>query len=337
MRALHPWFNPELAFVANASVAPTDARVAENVRDWRLVLGLAIEHRVFPRVLHFGGVHIPDEFVHLLREHVTRNSRAALGNIARTIEVVELLSRNHVAPLVLKGPLLSYDLFQDHGLRVSGDVDVLVPEHQLLDAARILVGAGYAHHTTITKAGLQKHRRTEHDVAFAHPDDDTLIELHAHIAQPHYSFNVDLSTWWQSARSHRVAGQELRTPSLENAYLMAVLHAARHRWSRLDLIADVAAFEGVQFDRAMVRSCAEQSGVLRIMHVAESMAALLRAGRSRGPEARVVASLMKKLAQGSTFSRWAGFWLDIGIRERASDRFRYALGRGLRRQFQALQ
>ena len=336
MRASHPWFNPELAFVAKASVGSVDAATAADVTDWRAVVDLAIEHRVFPRVMHFGAKHIPVQRAEQLRERIVRNSRAALANVARTIEVVDLLSHNKLDALVLKGPFLSYDLFQDYGMRVSGDVDVLVPEHQLTRAARILADAGYAHHAAITDASLHRHRRTEHDVAFAHPEDHTLIEIHADIAQPHYSFNVDVWTWWQSSRTHHVAGKEVRTPSLENAYLIAVLHAARHRWSRLDLIADVAAFQSISFDRSRVQSCAARSGVLRIVHVAESMTALIGSHTGDSPGSRLATSLMKKLAQGSDFSRWEGFWLDIGVRERARDRLRYALGRGLRRHLQAL-
>ena len=328
------WPDAELAFVARASVGAVQPAITAQVHDWKRVVDLAVTHRVFPRVLRNAGAKIPEQFVTQLREHAATNSRAILANLAKTAEVTTLLRRAGLHPLVIKGPLLSCQLFGDYGMRVSGDVDILIPESELLQSAQLLSAHGYAHHTPATAAALAHHRKTEHDVAFAHPADATLVELHADIAQPHYAFNLDLSDWWQRARTCNIGDARVSVPALEDAYLIAVLHASRHQWSRLDLIADIAAFQCLDIDRATIQKCAESAGVLRILHVAESLADELRGEGQGGGVAR---SLLEKLAEGRGFSRWQGFWLDWRLRERAGDRLRYLVGRGLRLPRRALQ
>jgi hypothetical protein len=330
----YAWPDPEIAFVAKASVGAADGSA---VRDWRRVISLALRHRVFPRVLRYAAKTLPPHAAAALREHAALNSKAALANLARTLHVHQLLTSRGVQPLIIKGPLLSRELYRDVTTRVSGDVDVLVPQAQFVKAARLLAADGYLHHTRVSPAALEKHRRSEHDVAFAHLEDGILVELHADIAQPHYAYRLSISDMWKTARTHVVGGVALNTPSLENAYIIAALHAARHRWSRLDLIADVAAFEGADMDWTAVQHIATQGGIRRIVEVAETLTAFIRDGRVSANPPLLVETLLKNLAQGADFSRWRGFWVDWSVRERSSDRLAYALRRGLRRPMRALQ
>ena len=334
---MRAWFDPELGFVARASVTHVTPASAANVTDWQKVVDLALHHRVLAHVLRFAGASLPEQYAAQIRAHVENNSKAALANIARTLEVYSLLEADGLRPLIIKGPLLSFDLFHDYGTRVSGDVDVLMPKHQFVRAAQVLSARGYTHHTSASASALKRHRRTEHDVAFAHPVDNILIEIHGDIAQPHYAYRVNVDEFWQGARVHSVGGRDVRVPSLEYAYLIAVLHAARHRWSRLDLIADIAAFQCLPIDNAIVQKRAKQAGVMRIVQIAEQMADMVRRSNGHENETRITKWIMENIARGRGFSRWQGFRLDMAVREHMADRLRYAIRRGLRRPRRSLQ
>src|SRR5688572_19708204 len=182
----------EFAFVVGTSCALCGDACADHVRDWESVLDIALRHRVLPRVWRNAAALIPQPYAQRMHEHALRNTQSALQNIQRTIETVQLLEQHGIASIVLKGPLLAQRLYGDLGLRMCSDVDLLVRPEDSLRAARLLSDSGYHHHTALDPRSLQLHRMVYHDAAFVHPDNGTLIELHSHIAQPHYSYRVDL-------------------------------------------------------------------------------------------------------------------------------------------------
>jgi hypothetical protein len=264
---------------------------------------------------------IPAEHATALRTHVTRNLQAALANVARTAEVARLLAAAAVETIVLKGPLLARRLYGDLAARVSGDVDLLVPEAKLILAARILSEAGYQPETEITPDALRRLRRVEHDVGFRHPSDGILIELHADIAQPHYGYRVDLERWWAGRTETQIGDATVAVLSLEHAYLMSALHAAKHRWHRLDLIADLAAYQRLGVDRGVIHQEAAAAWLLRPVETGEAIAAgVFRGAPPRSGPARAA---IAQMIAGKEFGRWPGIWFDVRLRERWRDRLRY--------------
>ena len=256
-----------------------------------------------------------------MRALVAENSVRALRNVARTVEVAGLMRAAGIQSMVLKGPLLAHDLYGDVALRVAGDIDLLVRESELLAAATKLSDAGYQPEVAVTAKSLARLRRTRHDVGFAHPEDGTLIELHADIAQPHYGYRLNLAGWWERARARPLGGDTVVTPGLEHAYLLTALHAAKHRWHRLDLVADVAAFGRLGIDRDFVVGEASQAWLLRHIEAGEQLAAWLF--EEKQPTLGTVFRAEAQLVAGKDLGRLDGLAFDLGLRERPADKARY--------------
>jgi hypothetical protein len=265
-----------------------------------------------------------------MHDHVLRNSQNAMCNLLRTVEAVSLLERAKIPVIVLKGPLLAARLYGDYGLRVCSDVDMLVRSSDMLRAAQALSAAGYHHHTKLDARSLKHHRKLEHDVAFAHPNDDTLIELHCNIAQPHYSYRVNLKAWWGERQRSTVAGVEVDVLSPEHAYLLSAMHAARHQWSRLDLIADIAAFGPTVLNRQRIKAEAASAGLARVVEIGEALANQFY-GDGALPADALADMLAAELIDGKSFGRFSGAWLDVRSRERAHDQIKYLAGRFVRK------
>ena len=327
--ALSRWPSAELRFVIDACApAPSTPSVPYNI-DWQQVHQLANRHRVLPRVWKHAAQVIPADHAGPLREQAAQHAQNNLGLLARTIEVVQLLEQQGIESIVLKGPLLAQRLYGDFALRVCADVDLLVAPDRFPDAAQLLAAAGYHHHTALDAAALARHRRTQHDLAFAHPLDNTLIELHADVAQPHYGFHMPLEAWWQDRLHVQVAGQRLGMLRDEHAYLMVLLHAAKHRWHRLDLVADLAAFGTLPLDWAAIRRSTQRTGMVRALATGQALAAHFFSDDGALGN-RLVRRLAQRTVQGKDAARWAGIWLDIQLRERWRDRARYLYGRTIR-------
>ncbi len=57
--------------------------------------------------------------------------------------ILSALEKAGLAPIVLKGAALIGDLYPDIGLRPMGDLDLLLPKHQIAGAAQVLADLGY--------------------------------------------------------------------------------------------------------------------------------------------------------------------------------------------------
>jgi hypothetical protein len=317
--------DPDLEFVVRASALGAKRPCAAQVQDWSRVVQLALHHRVYPRVWQTAATNFPDAAATTIREHARQNVHAALRNLARTVETVATLRAGGIDPVVLKGPLLAMELYGGYALRVSGDVDLLVTGDELPRAGQLLSAAGYKHHTDLHPDTLLKHRKSQHDVAFAHPADDILVELHTDIAQPHYGYRIDLNEWQSSTDTVMVGGTELRVLSGQHRYLLCALHAAKHRWHRLDLISDLAAYAEMGRHTLQANADGTQSWMLRSLRLGEELAAgIYGTGRL---ESLVVREVASKVVAGAEFGRWGGMWLDVRLRERTADQGRYLLKR----------
>lgn len=313
--------DPEWQFVINACAPTPRTPDPGAIPNWARVNAIALQQRVFPRLFASASELIPPEYGAALQALIRQNARAALANVARTVTVTRLLAEAGVETIVLKGPLLARQLYGDLAARVSGDVDLLVPESQLLRAARTLAEAGYLHHTPISAEALRRLRKSEHDIAFAHPEDQILVELHADIAQPHYGYRVDLGCWWGERRQTMVGEADLRVLSPEHAYLLSALHAAKHRWHRLDLVSDLAAYARLALNRAQIREEASRAWLLRLIETGEAMVAAVFGGTP--PDSGLVAEAMSQMTEAEELGRWDGVWFDLRLRERWRDKAHY--------------
>ena len=316
----------ELAFVIDASAGSIAAAQSTNL-DWSRVLDLAVQHRVYPRVARNAAHLAPEPVAGFLRERTQHNAQAALRNVARTREIVQLLGANGIDVIVLKGPLLARELYGDFALRASGDIDLLVRERDLLAAAQTLHSAGYGHHTAITTRSLAKHRRTQHDVSFSHPQDDSLVELHADVGQPHYGIRVDLERWWQDRVDVHIGEAKVGVLKAEHGYVMAAIHAAKHRWERLDLICDIAGYRKRPLDWSAIELDLADTWMLTAIRTGEQLADSFYGTKLAA--AGTAAAAAQKIVAGESFGRFDGAIFDLGMRPRMGDKAAYLLKRAL--------
>jgi hypothetical protein len=143
-----------------------------------------------------------------------------LAALLRAFAVVRVMS------IPLKGPFLAERLYGDPARRVSHDLDILVPSHQLPQAEKALVSLGYRPGT---------------------PDDyhrqwyrgPTTVELHYDVANP-LDFNVNLSALLARALLSQFQGQPCWQLAPQDELLFLCLHGVRHRFERLSLVLDLS-------------------------------------------------------------------------------------------------
>ena len=97
----------------------------------------------------------------------------------------DLLKKYHVNHVFVKGAaLISANYFEDIGERMIGDIDILVKESQLKEAASLLLRNNYEYKTSTFG---EKYFEYHHDLSLISKDGGLApVELHRHILHSHY-------------------------------------------------------------------------------------------------------------------------------------------------------
>jgi hypothetical protein len=196
---------------------------------WREVVPLAEEHGLAPllhRNLLTAGLECPDRARRELQGLTLRHRHAAR---AQTVVMEELLAGFDSAgfsALVLKGGALGHLLYDDPGLRPSGDLDLLVQESDLPKAGKVMEGIGFRTSTpehSPSAAFMEKHLPP----AFLDRDGIVVkIDLHYELFRkdrPHALKSADLASRSRIFTT-RKGGPEARTLGYEDMLGHLSLH-----------------------------------------------------------------------------------------------------------------
>jgi len=321
--------------------------------EWSEVLRLAEYHGVLPLVarnlIELGRVKdgrgLPAEVERSLRSAYEANLRRSLWFAAELARIMEHFERRQVRVVPYKGPVLAQSLYRDLGLRSFSDLDFLIFPADFDRAKQALAEIGYRPSGEINPAvespALERlWLRTGYERSFDSAAGKNLVELQWALL-PHF-YAVDLGVQDLLARAGKAVVGEREVPCLspEDSLLVLCLHAAKHLWTRLIWLSDIAetlrSYSGTQtIDYPLVFSRARAVGIARILGVSFWLIEnVLRAEIPKPAEEMIAADprvpalgskFAARLARGATydFESTEYFRLILKLRERRGDRLRY--------------
>ncbi len=218
---------------------------ARAVGDWDRVLQGARKHRVAALLAdglrHCGDHHgVPADVAAEMRLAAAAASRRCLLQLGEILRLIRLFAKADIRVIVLKGVVLSWQLYGDPGKRGPGDIDLLVDPSDFWRAHDELIQAGYLADGPPIPSATQGHfLRVVRDVTYR--NGPHTVELHQRLTANPGLIPDDFSTMW-AARGEVVLGGT-RVATLPSAMLARYLcaHGAQHCWDRLCWIADMAA------------------------------------------------------------------------------------------------
>ena len=239
-----------LRAVARSGEAGEIYQLAERVRDWDLLVNLALEHRVLPFVflrLADMGSAVPVATQERLRVEYHRNVLHCLANAAELIAVLKAFDDEKIPAMPFKGVALAASIYGDLTLRPAGDLDVLIRYCDLTQATAVLLKRGYELQTAVLAGGTPA-MPDHYEYQFERQADGMLIELRwrLQLSQPRNKkisrFGYELGLDWvqKRGRATTLAGAEVPDMNPETALLVLCMHGSKHVWSRLAWICDVA-------------------------------------------------------------------------------------------------
>jgi Uncharacterised nucleotidyltransferase len=321
--------------------------------DWSEFLRLAEHHGVLPlaaRNLIEHDCGLPPEIERSLRSAYDANLRRSLWFAAELARIMQHFERRQLRAVPYKGAVLAQSVYRDVGLRSFSDLDFLISPADFNRVKQALAEIGYRPSAHFTPAVERFWLRKGYERAFDSAVGPNLVELQWALLPHFYAVDLhsddlrsdDLRVEDLLARAGRtvVGGCEVPCLSPEDSLLALCLHAAKHLWTRLIWLTDIAETLRSQsrtqtIDHSLVFSRARALGIVRILGVSFWLAKnVLRAELPEGAEETIAADprvpalgreFADRLTRGATydFESTEYFRLIMKLRERRGDRWRY--------------
>jgi hypothetical protein len=242
---------PEVELLLRCARVSLGAACAERVGlllghdlDWAYLLPAAEAHgtaallywhlsRVSPRA-------VPAAALESLRR---RFHDTACYNLLLTGELLRLLglfAAHGVRAIPFKGPTLAAHAYGNLALRQFVDLDLLLCPPDLHSAAGLLAAEGYRPGLRLAPAQEAAYLASIGQVPLVREDGTCMVELHARIGPRDFYFPLGLERLWPRLRPLSLNGRDVSALAGEDLLLVLCAHGAKHLWSRLGWVCDVA-------------------------------------------------------------------------------------------------
>lgn len=218
--------------------------LAKQAIDWRNLLMLAQRHGVVPILYRslaaVGRVPAPNEVLESLRMQYLTNAGKNLVFVRELFKILDLLNREGVRAVPIKGPVLAASSYGNVSLRQFCDLDILVHRDHIRRSKELLTTAGYVNNFGLTAAEEDALINYQKDFQFVAPGSGTIVELHWALEPGSRFRSFNDETVWKRLTTVTVEGRDVPALGPEDALLYLCLHGANHRWDRLCWICDTA-------------------------------------------------------------------------------------------------
>jgi hypothetical protein len=252
--ALHlanPYQRPEIALLLACCHTKIDTTRRDFIQDllqlsldWPYLLERAEHHSLMPllawHLQDLDASAIPTEVVAQIQSSFTENFQHNMRLLVELLKLVRLFETQNIPLLAFKGPVLAQSAYGNLALRQFLDLDILVPESHVTQASQLLSACHYQPQFTLTAKQQLTYADLRNEHSFWHEEKQISVDLHWSVLPKYYSFTPDPKLLWQSSSQVFFAEQPIPTLSPECLLLFLCAHGAKHNWSRLYWICDIA-------------------------------------------------------------------------------------------------
>lgn len=241
----------EIKLLLSCSGTHIEAKKAEKIDgllhkdiNWDMLLHIASLERMLPllyrNLMLISPEKVPQAVMTRLRNEYLFNSSKNLKLTRELLFIIENFDAKGIPILPFKGPILAEQIYGDIALRSFNDIDLLIPEREYTRSEELLQSLGYLNELKLTPAQNAAFLKSEHHHHFCSNKTGTLVEIHWRISTSLFSLQPDLSGAWNRAEITTILGKKVPVFSPEDTFLILCEHGARHKWSQLSWVYDVA-------------------------------------------------------------------------------------------------
>jgi putative nucleotidyltransferase-like protein len=258
--------SPEVEVLLDCCRADREGVRIPNKLDW-VALGEAAEYHGLAPMLHSVverscPERVPEEVSRQLRFSYRESAGRNLIFTRKLLALLDAFEGEGIAVVPLKGPVLAEMLYTDPVLRPFSDLDLLVRKQDVGAALGVLTREGYRLGAHLARLSVRSLLRIEFEVLLKQ-EQTPPVDLQWEIGLADYPFGYDPEILWRSLGRTRIAGREAACLSPESLMLFLCVHGAKHAWSRLHWVADVARLARLQTDWQGTLEFASEAGCVR--------------------------------------------------------------------------
>ncbi len=212
--------------------------------DWAEYLRLIDRHDVtvlsWAALSRVSGLAIPESVAQRLQKLSEACRIHAIRHSLVLTEILREFNRAAIPVMPLKGPLLSFALYGDVGLRRSFDLDVAVEKRHLQDAMICLENTGWKldpAQSSLSPRQWNSFLENGHHLNFTHSNTGSCLELHW---RNYWEPPEAADARWLRSRPSAWNGCAIQTMSAADLTLYLCTHAGFHLWSSAKWLGDLA-------------------------------------------------------------------------------------------------
>lgn len=230
---------------ASTAARPGSVPLPTEAADWDQFIALANAQGVGPllagELLRDHAAELPAAVAERLRGVQAAATRRALLQLGELLRVQARLQSAGIPMLFFKGQMLAQQAYGAVNLRSCFDLDLFVPEADVLHAKRVFAELGYRPEFNFLPHQEADLLRMECEYTFIREDNAARIDLQWRPRARHFVFPVPPETLWARQQTVELNGFPVATFFLPDLVVVLISHGGKHTWNRLELVCSLAA------------------------------------------------------------------------------------------------
>lgn len=182
---------------------------------------LAAAYRFFRDIGTFDDM--PEHVKSVLEQEYLLGQARFAKKESELMEILEAFKARNLDAVVFKGIPKAYLLYNDPGIRVSKDIDILVDPDMLEEAQQVLLENGYALYSgLLTEEDYRAHHF--HLIYTRGENKDIVIELHWTLLDPKKGHVMDCEAVLQHAVPIMIQGRDVKTLGIPHSLWYECMH-----------------------------------------------------------------------------------------------------------------
>jgi Uncharacterised nucleotidyltransferase len=268
---------PEIEILLCCASARTNPGASDRLRgllqtglDWNKVVANADRHRMsavlFESIEAAAQDLVSPEELQMLRDDARAASANTLPLVGELLRLHQHFEAAGISIIPYKGPVLATLAYGNFARRNYADLDFALPQQYIPQANLLLQGLGYRPLFDLREAHAGENDFAPGQYTFLSVKLNILVELHTERTLRYYPAPFDFQDLTSRLIGVEIAGQSLRTFSVEDTMVILCVHGAKHFWERLFWILDVARLIEVQdMDWSLLEQIAARMESTRVL------------------------------------------------------------------------
>lgn len=241
------------------------SQVLDPALNWERILKSAEHHRLLPALNAAVGAHfgIAPE----LRARARYQAWRAMHLTAELLRIAGAFRTRCIELLAYKGPALSQLLYGNSAMRQFGDLDLIVRPKDVARARTALLELGYESQLQLSAHEERAYLRSGYEYVFSLGSERNLVELQWQIVPRFYSIPINIDQLFLRSINVQLDNARIQTLGRQDLLLVLCVHAAKHQWSQLGMLRDIATLAQSDLDWQWILREVRKLGILKILQI----------------------------------------------------------------------